>query len=120
MEKVSVSITEEQLARLNDRAEQDDTGRSAALRAILDEYADVRAECEAVREEYEAEVDELETEVDRLRRERRQVLEQRDERAELARYAEDQRSVEQRRREASLVERARWFVFGMSDESGEA
>jgi metal-responsive CopG/Arc/MetJ family transcriptional regulator len=37
MEKVSVSITSEHLERIESRADEDGTGRSAALRAILDD-----------------------------------------------------------------------------------
>lgn len=37
MEKVSVSITSEHLKRIESRADEDGTGRSAALRAILDD-----------------------------------------------------------------------------------
>lgn len=68
MEKVSVSITSEHLERIESRADEDGTGRSAALRAILD--GEVRAEYKSVREECEAEITDLEAELEDVRAER--------------------------------------------------
>jgi Arc/MetJ-type ribon-helix-helix transcriptional regulator len=60
-------------------------------------------------------VAELEREVERLNRERRQLLEQREEHSELARYAEDQREQEQNARERRTKPawtRAWWWLTG--------
>lgn len=57
----------------------------------------------------------LRRENERLHRERRQLLDQREERTELVRYAEDQREQEQRareRREQPVWTRAKWWVIG--------
>jgi len=79
------------------------------------------SDAEAVREcirrsrrldDAEERVDELESGVERVKREKRLILEEREEKRELARYAEDKRTAEQRRREAGLATRARWFLFG--------
>jgi metal-responsive CopG/Arc/MetJ family transcriptional regulator len=105
MEKISVSLRPDQLERLETRVEETDAdSRSAALRQLLDEYEDVTAECE-----------ELHTRCERLEREKRLVLEEREEKAELARYAEEQRTRQQRKDEAGLGTRAKWWLFGMSD-----
>ena len=61
------------------------------------------------------EADDLERENERLHRERRQLLDQREEWNELVRYAEDQREQEQRvqdRREKPVWTRVRWWVLG--------
>jgi HAMP domain-containing protein len=89
-----------------------------------DETSDAEAVRECIRrsrrlDDVEDEVGDLETEVERLRREKRLILEEREEKAELARYVEDQRSAERRRREASAVERARWWLFGMDSDNKE-
>jgi predicted nuclease with TOPRIM domain len=87
MKKVSVSLRPDQIDLLADRPEE---SRSEALRAILDEYEELRTECE-----------ELHTRCERLENEKRTLLE---------------RNAEQRRREAGLLERARWWAFGMPTE----
>jgi TolA-binding protein len=81
------------------------------------ETSDAEAVREAIRRsqrlnDVEARVDELETEVERLKREKRLILEERDEKQELARYVEEERSAAQRRREAGLVTRAKWWLVG--------
>lgn len=112
MKKVSVSLTAEHLERIEARAEADDSGRSAALRGILDEYEELQTEYEEVRTEYEQQIDRVTEDVERLQREKRQILAEREEKRELARYAEDHRTAAQRRREASVVARAKWWLFG--------
>lgn len=119
MKKVSVSLTAEHLECIEARAEADDSGRSAALRGILDEYEELQTEYEEVRTEYEQQIDRLTEDVERLQREKRQILAEREEKRELARYAEDHRTAAQRRREASLVQRARWWVFGMNTDDSD-
>ena len=60
-------------------------------------------------------VAELEQEVERLNRERRQLLEQREEHRELVRYAEDQRDQDQgarERRKKPAWTRAWWWLTG--------
>jgi len=102
MPRITVSLSEEQDAQLAELT--DDSGpyesKSEAMRSFIG--ADVR-------------VRELEQEVERLNRERRQLLEQREEHGELVRYAEDQRDQEQRtqqRREKPVWTRVRWWVLG--------
>lgn len=53
-------------------------------------------------------VDELEQKAERLEREKRLILEEREEKRELARYVED----EQAWRSAGLTTRAKWWLFG--------
>jgi hypothetical protein len=83
--------------------------------------ADIDAWSEAVREcvrryaDLKTERDELQTEVARLKNEKRTVLAEREEKQELQRYVEDEMTARERARRASIVERARWFVFGQQD-----
>jgi len=94
MEKRTVRVPDEVAEEIDRRAEADDVSESAAARELL------RRGMEA---------DELEREVERLNRERRQLLEQRDENKQLRRYVED----EQRYRQAGIVTRVKWFLRGM-------
>lgn len=73
-------------------------------------------------DEYESELDRLRDELDavqteneRLRREKRQVLDVREENDELVRFAEaerDQRNRERDRRSAPVWRRAKYWIFG--------
>lgn len=58
-------------------------------------------------------VEDLEREVERLQNEKRTLLAEREEKAELARYVEDERETQQRWREAPLWTRMKWRVVGM-------
>lgn len=102
MKKVSVSLEERHIDLLKERQEGDAGSRSEALRAILDEYEDVRTECE-----------ELRTRCERLENEKRTILEQREEHGELVRAVQEERDLERRRAQAGLATRAKWWMFGM-------
>lgn len=102
MPRVSASISDEQAELIEDLAGDDGpySSKSEVLRECIKAYN---------------RVDELERENDRLHRERRQLLDQREERNELVRYAEDQREQDQRvqdRREKPVWTRVRWWVLG--------
>lgn len=60
-------------------------------------------------------VEDLEREVERLQNEKRMLLAEREEKAELARYVEDERETQQRWREAPLWTRMKWRVVGMPE-----
>jgi Arc/MetJ-type ribon-helix-helix transcriptional regulator len=102
MPRLTITVTDEQAALLEELS--GDGGqyesKSAAVRNFI--QAGER-------------VAELEREVERLNRERRQLLEQREEHSELARYAEDQREQEQNARERRTKPawtRAWWWLTG--------
>lgn len=61
-------------------------------------------------EELQSEVDDLRQENERLHRERRQLLEQREENTELVEYVED----EQGYRRASVITQMKWWFRGMN------
>ena len=129
MPRFSVTFTEEDNAYLADLAGKDGDydSKAEAVRAIVQERREGTGnEPEVVQQEYEEklaeleaakneEIEELETEISRLNRERRQLLEQREENQKLVKFAEEQRSLvsEQRdRQNAPVWRRAKWWVFG--------
>ena len=128
MEKISISLRDEQLQHVAEREENKDETRSEAVRTLVDrgmnaaEHEEkLRGRMEELERKKDEEIEQLRTEIDRLQRERRQILEQREENQELARFAEEQRSLvsEQRdRRNAPVWRRAKWWVLGRGQEQG--
>jgi len=104
MQQITVRLPEELIGELDDEAENGHyDSRAERIRDVLESRSDV---------------DELQQEVDRLRRERRQILEQRTENQELVAFADQRRSMLERREarhNAPLWTRAKWFVFGRSE-----
>ena len=106
MPRLTITVTDEQSELLSELS--GDGGRyeskSEAVRSFIETGEDV---------------EQLRREVDRLNRERRQLLEQRDENAELVEFASETKSVLERRedrseqiRTAPVWRRALWWVFG--------
>jgi len=148
MNRLSVTINDNHTEKLNQLQERDNIdSKSAAVRWLFDEYEELKkeytestqeyesqierinseheAEIKQLEHEYESELEELRDRIDELEREleqernkTRQILDERDEKKELVKYVKEERSVEQRWREASITTRLKWKVFGM-DESEE-
>ena len=101
MEPVTVSIEESHIDLLDELSTEGGpcTNRSEAMRMIIEQYN---------------EQSDLAQEVERLNRERRQLLEQREEHDELVRYVDDERRLQRRREERQqqhALRRAwRWLV----------
>mgnify|MGYP002763905104 FL=1 len=113
MKKVSVSLEPSHVEAIDDRQDDEDiSSRSEALRSILDEYEDLQEQYEDLRTEYE----DLQTELERVKNEKRLILEDREEKQELVRYVEDERTFEQKWREAGVAQKLKWKLFGMDDE----
>jgi len=114
MEQITVRLPEEMLDALDEEADEHGVSRSEHIRATLasrnDDAAD-ESEVERLRDE----VAELERDVERLQNEKQLILQEREEKAELAAYVEEERSVEQQWRRAGLGTRLKWRVFGMDD-----
>lgn len=96
MEQITVRLSSELLEEIEAEANEHDVSRSEYVRDTL---------------ESRNEHGELQTEVERLRREKRQILEQREEKNELANYVEE----EQQWRSAPLWKRAKWWVAGKDE-----
>ena len=119
MANLTVRADDDLLDALDSEADERGTSRAAYVREILRErHADDErvAALETELDECEAELDELRTECERLQREKRQILDQRDEHNELVTAVQEERSLEQRRARAGALTRFRWWAFGMDGE----
>jgi TolA-binding protein len=133
MPRFSVTFDDEDDAYLADLAadEAPYDSKAEAVRAIVSEHRTGSTdEPEMIRQEYERkltkletakneEIEELEQEIARLNRERRQLLEQREENNELVRYAQSEREAAERRekrRQANVVRRAWWYLAGTPED----
>ena len=102
MKPTTVTLRESDLSLLNELS--GDSGayesRSEAIRAIIDGHS---------------EANELQTQVERLQREKRMILEQREENQELVSYVQREKAMQERREErtqANVIRRAWWWVAG--------
>ena len=88
------------------------------------ENDELRDEIDTMEAEHQSEVDrlneemdeleaELQSEIDRLKNEKAAIINQREENKELVRYVENERTAEQRYREAGLFGKLKYTVFGM-------
>ena len=147
MEPVTLRFSADTIDTLDEEADEHGLSRAKYVRevvrnrheadAVRDEYEakadqlrdEYEAKLEQLRDEHEAttdelrdELDELQTENDRLRREKRQVLDVRDENTELVRFAEaekERRDREHDRRTAPAWRRAKWWLLGEPDNTPE-
>jgi len=103
--RTTVTVSDDDLvAHVNGRDASTDAGR---VRACIERSQ----ELDACRER----VGDLEQRVERLEREKRLILEQREEHSQLVRAVEEQRTLEQERAQAGLATRARWWLFGRDE-----
>lgn len=118
MEQITVRLPEEMLEALDEEADEHGVSRSEYIRATLasrNDDADDESEVERLRDE----VAELERDVERLQNEKQLILQEREEKAELAAYVEEERTVEQQWRQAGLGTKLKWRVFGMPEDADE-
>jgi len=105
MNQIGARVPEDTDAGVEGYADDNDLSKSEAIRELLArglEYGDLQSENE------------------RLHRERRQILEQRDEHTDLVRAVEDRRTLERERAEAGLWTRFRWWVRGKPPSDDDA
>ena len=95
MPRITVSVSDEQAERIEELADEDGpySSKSEVMRYFI---------------QRSQEADDLERENNRLHRERRQLLDQREEHNELVQYVGDEFSY----REQGLFTRIRWWLFG--------
>lgn len=141
MDTVNLRMPEEMIEALDEEAKRSDSTRAEIIRDAVEhrhvtpevqdrydslreeydelqaEYDTLRKEYESVEAEYEARIeeiqDEYETEIERLNRERRQLLEQREEHTDLVTVVERQQSLQEQRAQASIFKRMKWSITGM-------
>jgi SOS response regulatory protein OraA/RecX len=113
IEKISVTLREDQVGQLSGLVGEKYDDRSKAVRDLLDRgfsYEDLQRELE-----------QTEARVEDLRRQLQQANSRQDDVTELVEYVEEERAVQQRREErrsAPVWTRARRWLFGY-DEKGE-
>lgn len=85
--------------------------------------AEYESELNAIEAEYQeriddlkSEIDDLEMEIQRVHREKRQILEQREEHTELVKQVEQERSLAERKAQAGILTRTKWLITGMPAE----
>jgi uncharacterized protein YeeX (DUF496 family) len=104
--RVTTTLTGDRLAFFERVDDETDAGSDAAvMREIVDrarEHADAQER-----------VDRLQRRVDELEGQLRAANQRIDATNDLVEYVETERSVERRRREASALQRARWWLLGM-------
>jgi len=103
--RTTVTVSDDDLvAHVDARNAPTDAGRVRACIERSQELDDCRER-----------VDELEQRAERLEREKRLILEQREEHSQLVRAVEEQRTLERERAQAGLATRARWWLFGRDE-----
>jgi Arc/MetJ-type ribon-helix-helix transcriptional regulator len=115
MEQTTIRLPAELLERIDESVADTEQSRSEYIREELRAAEELRERVDALEEE----VADLETELERVHREKRQVLEQREEHGELVAAVQEERDAEQRRREAGVMTRAKWWLTGMPAETDE-
>lgn len=125
MPRLTITIDDDQADLLNEktgeRGEYD--SKSEAVRHFIDQYEEIE-EHDRERQrahdrelaELEREIRDLRTENERLRREKRMILEQREEHTDLVRAIERETTMEERRAQAGVFTRAKWWFTGMPDD----
>jgi metal-responsive CopG/Arc/MetJ family transcriptional regulator len=98
MQKVTVSLTDENLEQIETIKEDKNLSRSAAIREILERY-----------EELHTNYEDLHTRHKQLNERHTELLDRYDERESLVEFVK----AEQKKRKASLSTRLKWFLFCM-------
>lgn len=104
MEAITLRLPEEMIEELEEEAEEADTNRSEYIRSLLEGRHDT-----------EQEIQQLKTENERLQRKLTEVISLKEEHEDLIRHTEEQKSLEMKKHQASLVTRMKWLVFGGDD-----
>lgn len=114
MQRVSVKLEEGMVKRLDELADEHGVTRSDVIRDTLDDGLNTGDDEEIQR--LRSKLEDLQIENERLHRERRQLLEQREEHTELVKAVKEERSLARKKAEAGLWTKTKWALFGMSDD----
>ncbi|WP_122088601.1 ribbon-helix-helix protein, CopG family [Halalkalicoccus subterraneus] len=116
MQRVSVKLDGDMVEQLDSLADDQSVTRSDVIRDTLDDGLNTDDDVEIQR--LQERITDLETENERLRREKRLVLEQREEHTDLVSTVERQQSLTERKASASVFRRAKWWLVGIEDDRG--
>ena len=114
MERLTIRVPADLAAIIEEWADADDVSESEAARQLLrrgTEYEDLQRELEQT----EARVEDLRRQLQQANADDRDV-------DEIVAYVDEERAMQQRereRRDAPLWTRAKWYVFGRSDEAAD-
>lgn len=122
MANVSVRLDDDLVAELDAEASERGISRAEYIRELLrsrheysvstSEHAQLQAEYDQLQDDH----GQLQQELERLRREKRLILEDREEHTELVEAVERDMTLQEKRAQAGVLTRAKWYVFGMDDE----
>ncbi|WP_122089909.1 ribbon-helix-helix protein, CopG family [Halalkalicoccus subterraneus] len=112
MQRVSVKLDEDMVEQLDSLADDQSVTRSDIIRDTLDDGLNTDDDVEIQR--LQERIADLETENKRLRREKRLVLEQREEHTELVNAVKEEQSLAKRKAEAGLWTKTKWALFGIT------
>ena len=87
------------------QAEETVESQSAAVRECITRYRDLQQE-----------IDDLEQEIERLKNEKQTIVQQREENKQLVKYVEQEKDIQQRFREAGLLGKMKYTLFGMDSD----
>lgn len=104
MQTITLRLDENTVESLDEEADKRDVTRSEYVRTIIDQ----RHEYKRLQSEHERITDKLQGKIDRLENEKQTLISDRQERQELVRYVEDERTW----RQQPLTTRLRWWLFG--------
>jgi SOS response regulatory protein OraA/RecX len=118
MDKISVTLREDQVGYLSDLVGEKYDDRSKAVRDLLDrgfQYEELKNDLEQT----EARVDDLRRQLQEANAGRRdvdEIVSYVEEERELQRHREEREQRREQRRNAPAWRRARWWLFGMPDD----
>jgi tRNA G18 (ribose-2'-O)-methylase SpoU len=94
-----------------EHAHEDISDAEAVRRAIAHaQHCDERVR------ELERQLAEAERDLERVQREKRLILDEREEHQDLVRAVEQEQSIQERRAQAGVLTRAKWWLTGMDEE----
>ena len=127
--RTSVSLTDELASYVDEVSSSAGENDAEAIRETirhartqdkrLEELESHINELQAERDEKDARINKLRTDIERLQNEKQLILDERSEKQELVRYVENERTAEQRWRQAGFAKRAKWRLFGMPADEDE-
>jgi len=103
--RVTATLTDEQAAHVEEREGQSDAAR---VRRCIERSQEL--------DECRDRVADLEQRVERLAREKRLILEEREDHSQLVRAVEREQSLAEERAQAGVLTRAKWWLVGRDDE----
>lgn len=119
MDPITLRLPTDTLDEVDREANEKGLSRAEYLREIVEKRHvdnETLTDYEEKLSDYESEVERLRSDVARLQNEKRQILEQREEHTDLVRAIEREQSREDRRAQAGVLTRAKWWLVGMEDD----